>query len=304
MIPPKKRARYDDNEENQDRLSDLPDGVLLCMLPFSDSKQAVQTCLLSTRWKHLWKHIPTLKLNSWRFSTKKLFATFMSKILTLRDSSTPLHALDLERDGIIDPKLLKMILNYLCSHNTQIQQLGINITANSCLILNCVSKCHTLTSLKLVHPKKGYDYTETLLPKSLNFSSLTSLYLAYFTGGESGCAKPFTKLNSLDIRFCNIKDARILNISNETLVDLTIVNISSNSAKIELYLPPSLCTFTFNGIPILKICGNGFSYVKHVDINAQIDLEPVEYVLVLLSWLQDLANVESLTVTSTTLQVS
>ncbi|KAK2437052.1 hypothetical protein QL285_021991 [Trifolium repens] len=251
------------------------------MLPFSDSKQAVQTCLLSTRWKHLWKHIPTLKLNSWRFSTKKLFATFMSKILTLRDSSTPLHALDLERDGIIEPKLLKMILNYLC---------------------------HALTSLKLVHPKKGYDYTETLLPKSLNFPSLTNLYLADFTfyGGESGCAEPFTaftKLNSLDIRFCNIKDARILNISNETLVDLTMVNISSNFAKIELYLPPSLCTFTFNGIPILKICGNGFSYVKHVDINAQIDRNSVEHALVLLSWLQDLANVESLIVTSTALQI-
>jgi hypothetical protein len=83
-----------------------------------------------------------------------------------------------------------MILNYVCSHNTQIQQLGICVPADSCLILNCVS----------------------------------------------------------------------------------------------------------------KICGNGFSSVKHVDINAQLNLESVEYALVLLSWLQDLANVESLTITSTTLQ--
>jgi hypothetical protein len=114
----------------------------------------------------------------------------VSQILTLRDSSTVLHALDLERDDIIWPKLPKMILNNVCSHNTQIQQLGICVTADSCLILNCVS----------------------------------------------------------------------------------------------------------------KICGNRFSSVKHVDINAQIDSEPVEYALVLLSWLQDLANVESLTVTSTTLR--
>jgi hypothetical protein len=101
MIPPEKRARHD-NEYNQDRLSDLPDCVLLHILSFFDSKQAVQTCVLSTRWNHLWKRITTLILHSRNFPTVKKFATFVSKILTLRDTSTALHALDLYRHGYIE----------------------------------------------------------------------------------------------------------------------------------------------------------------------------------------------------------
>ncbi|AES88262.1 F-box/FBD-like domain protein [Medicago truncatula] len=44
---------------NEDRLSDLPDCVLLHILSMLDSKHRVRTGILSKRWKHLWKHIPT-----------------------------------------------------------------------------------------------------------------------------------------------------------------------------------------------------------------------------------------------------
>jgi hypothetical protein len=309
MIPPGKKARHDENEENQDRLSDLPESVILHILSFLNIKHAVQTCVLSTRWKHHWKHIPTLILHSSRFSTKKHFTKFVCKILTLRNSSTALHTLDVERDGIMEPKLLKKILNYVCSHNTHLQQLRINVTADSCLILNCVSTCRALTSLKLAHPGNRKNYKETLLPTSLNLPLLTSLDLTYFTfyGGENGCVEPFsafTKLNSLVIRHCTVKDARILSISNETLVDLAMHKPydSCDIAKIEISAK-SLCTFTITGYVIHKICGSSLSSIKQVNIDAQdVDL-PKDYGLVLLSWLQDLANVESLTVTSTTLQV-
>jgi hypothetical protein len=232
----------------------------------------------------------------------------VSKILTLRDSSTALHTLDVERDGIMEPKLLKKILNYVCSYNTHIQQLRINVTADSSLILNCVSKCHALTSLKLAHPGNRRNYKETLLPKFLNLPLLTILDLTYFTfyGGENGCAEPFsafTKLNSLVIRHCKVKDARILSISSETLVDLTMLNNSSDFDKIVLSLPPNLSVFTFIGVHVLKICGNGLSSVKQVTIVAHDYEASVKYPSILLSWLQGLANVESLRVTSTTLQV-
>jgi hypothetical protein len=234
----------------------------------------------------------------------------VSQILTLRDSSTALHALDLERDGIIEPKILKMILNYVCSHNTHIQRLGIDVTADRCLILSCISKCRALTSLKLsVYPRDGdNNYTKMLFPKSLNLPLLTNLDLTYFffCGCENGCADPFsafTKLNSLVISSCKVKDAQILSISSETLVDLTMLNNSSDFDKIVLSLPPSLSAFTFTGVHVLKICGNGLSSVKQVTIIAHDYEASVKYPSILLSWLQGLANVESLRVTSTTLQV-
>jgi hypothetical protein len=110
MIPPNsKRGRRDD----EDRLSDLPDCVLLHIVSFLCVKFAVQTRVLSPRWKFLWKFIPTLILHSSKFSTKKRFATFVTNILTLRNSSTALHAVDLDRPSNIEPRILKKILNYV-----------------------------------------------------------------------------------------------------------------------------------------------------------------------------------------------
>ncbi|GAU46935.1 hypothetical protein TSUD_85350 [Trifolium subterraneum] len=331
MIPPDKRARHDVNEENQDRLSHLPDSVLLNILSFFNSKHAVQTCVLSTRWKYLWKRIHTLILHSTDFSTVKKFAIFVSKILTLRDT-TSTALLDLHHCGDIEPQLLQNILNYISSHNTHFQELRISLDTrlitswdSSCraqaltslgdtrgLIMSCVSSCRALTSLKLsLYPPPFYhrcsDNCTQTFPKSLNLPSLTSLDLTNFTfcGGENGCAEPFsafTKLNSLVIRSCMVKDAQILRISTKTLVNLSMYYYSSNFAKVELSTP-SLCTFTFPKSTNQKICGSGLSSVKQVYINAQEDAVSVEHALVLLSWLQDLANVESLTVTSITLQI-
>jgi hypothetical protein len=245
-----------------------------------------------------------------RFSTLKQFSVFVSKILTLRDSSTALTVLDLDRHGNIEPLLLKKILNYVCSHSSHIQELGISVNGDSSLIMTCVSSCRALTSLMLsVYPRGGGfgSNCETLFPESLNLPALTSLDLTNFVfcGGENGCVEPFsafTKLNSLVLRSCKGRDAQVLNISSETLVNLALHGSSFDFPKIELSTP-SLCTFTFGGIPRQKICGSGLSSVKQVNISAEMITRWDEAPMILLSWLLDLANVKSLTVTSTTLWV-
>ncbi|PNX80319.1 F-box/LRR-repeat protein [Trifolium pratense] len=298
----------DENEVSEDRLSDLPDSVLLHILSFLNTKHVVRTCILSTRWKHLWKRTPAVTLYTSRFSISKQFPIFVSKILTLRDTSTALHALDLDCGGVIEPPLLKKILNYICSHNTNLQELGISVTGDTDLVMSCVFSCRALTSLKLsLYPRGCYNSTPTLFPKSLNMPALTNLDLTNFTfcGGENGCAQPFlafSRLNSLVIRSCTVKDGQTLNISSETLVNLAMHNNSPEFDKIELSAP-SLCTFTFIGSPYQQICGDGLSSVKQVNIDARHFLTWEKLPMVLLSWLQDLANVKLLTVSSITLQV-
>jgi hypothetical protein len=125
----------------------------------------------------------------------------------------------------------------------------------------------------------------------------------------------FSKLNSLVISSCKVKDAQILSISSDTLVNLAIkdpleiINLatqtdySSNFAEIKLSTP-NLNTFSFTGDLIQKICQSGLSSVKQVNIDHSLqDDASVEHGLVIINWLLDFANVESLTVTSTTLQV-
>ncbi|CAJ2678238.1 unnamed protein product [Trifolium pratense] len=198
----KKRRRLDNQDnQNQDRLSELPDCVLLHILSFLNMKHVVQTCVLSKRWRHLWKRVSTLILDSSKFDIHRLFFRFGFNILTHRDTETALHALDLYHDGDIQVQLFEKILNTISSHDNTLQELGILANGDSGLAMSCVSSCHALRSLKLsLYLRKSH--TPTIFPKSLTLPSLTSLNLSNFTfcGDESGCVEPFsnfTKLNSL-----------------------------------------------------------------------------------------------------------
>jgi hypothetical protein len=78
----------------------------------------------------------------------------------------------------------------------------------------------------------------------------------------------------------------------------------SNFAEIQLSTP-HLCTFNYTGYLIQKICEGGLSSVKKVNIGDSRQFHASEvHGLVLFCWLLDFVNVESLTLTSTALQVS
>jgi hypothetical protein len=46
-----------------DRLSALPDSLLHTIMSFLKARQAVQTCVLATRWRHLWRSVPCLDVD-------------------------------------------------------------------------------------------------------------------------------------------------------------------------------------------------------------------------------------------------
>jgi hypothetical protein len=46
----------------EDRISVLPDAILQVVLSFLPSDETVQTCVLSRRWRHLWKSTPALRI--------------------------------------------------------------------------------------------------------------------------------------------------------------------------------------------------------------------------------------------------
>ncbi|GAU50207.1 hypothetical protein TSUD_376600 [Trifolium subterraneum] len=234
--------------------NDLPDCILLHILSFLDTKRAVRTCILSTRWKDLWKHVPTLTLscsNSYyvHWENLKCFSRFVSWILSKRDASTALHAVDFERRGLVDPNLLKRIVKYAVSHN--VQRLQIHVKCEIQHFPSCFFSCYTLTSLDLYVGPRIYDQI-TLFPNSLKLPALTSLslYQFAFPVDDNGRAKPFStfnRLNSLFIDSCIVLDAQKLCISSATLANLTIQTKYRpvNFREIELSTP-SLCTFAFN----------------------------------------------------------
>ncbi|KAI9108137.1 hypothetical protein K1719_021010 [Acacia pycnantha] len=71
--------------EVRDRISDLPDSLLLHILSFLPAKEAVATCLLSKRWRPLWPSLPTLDLKRQDFQRLKFFHQFVDKMLKFVD---------------------------------------------------------------------------------------------------------------------------------------------------------------------------------------------------------------------------
>uniref|UniRef100_A0A8R7UP42 F-box domain-containing protein n=1 Tax=Triticum urartu TaxID=4572 RepID=A0A8R7UP42_TRIUA len=61
-----KRTRHADGgggDAGDDRLSALPDDLLCVILSRLKALQTVRTCVLSTRWRHLWRAVPRLDID-------------------------------------------------------------------------------------------------------------------------------------------------------------------------------------------------------------------------------------------------
>ncbi|XP_058725661.1 F-box/FBD/LRR-repeat protein At1g16930-like [Vicia villosa] len=291
--------------ENKDRISDLPDSVLLHILSFlKTTPYTVQTCILSKRWKNLWKKFHVLYLDSEWFDTLEVFTQFISQLLSRHDQGMALHAFKLYMSGqhIIEPDLFESILKYVVSYN--VKHLRVWLKCDIQHFPSSLLSCHTLTSLYFHVTPSHYNKQKILFSNSLNLPSLSNLDIgavAFLGGTEPFSACP--KLIRLRISNFSILGEQNLLISSTTLVKLTIQLYckSENDNTIELSTP-SLRIFAFIGIPNKILYGIHLSSVEHVEIDAYTWNRP-KAPSILLSWLLKLANIKILTVSSNTLQV-
>ncbi|KAG0529714.1 hypothetical protein BDA96_05G121500 [Sorghum bicolor] len=82
---------------NDDRLGSLPDDALLLVLSLLPSEDAVRTCVLARRWRHLWRFTAALHIardDDKRWSVRWLHR-FVTNFLRLRDSLSPLDVCDI-----------------------------------------------------------------------------------------------------------------------------------------------------------------------------------------------------------------
>ncbi|XP_058727506.1 F-box/LRR-repeat protein At4g14096-like [Vicia villosa] len=292
--------------ENKDRISDLPESVLLHILSFLKTTQyTVQTCILSKRWKNLWKQFSVLSLHSDCFNTLEVFIEYVSQLLSLRDHGIPLHTLKLflSPEDNIESHLFERILTYAVSNN--VKNLQVLLDCDIQHFPSSLLSCHTLTSLYFrVFPSLD-DEEKILFPNSLNFQSLTKLdigCIAFCGGTDPFSACP--RLIWLKISNFNILGDKNLCISSTTLVKLTIqIHCKpKNDNKMELSIP-SLRTFAFIGTPFKILYASQLTSVEHIEIDAYMGRKHhAEAPSILLSWLLELANIKILTVSSNTLR--
>ncbi|KAG8363738.1 hypothetical protein BUALT_Bualt19G0053500 [Buddleja alternifolia] len=127
------RRRDDDDDDGcseaanllPDRLSELPESLLVQILSLLRIEEAVRTGVLSTRWKNLWNHIdniiiiyPLKKNKTWCDSEQKRFISIVDQTLTrLTCPNIKLFSLSTSTDG------LDNWLHWVYSRNVEFLQL-------------------------------------------------------------------------------------------------------------------------------------------------------------------------------------
>ncbi|PNX64203.1 F-box family protein, partial [Trifolium pratense] len=209
--------------QDLDIISTMPDGVISHIMNFLITKQAVQTCILSKRWKDLWKSLPTLKISREHFGSAELFKKFVSKVLQNREESS-LHSVVVEHQGYIPSNILSKMINIALSKKVEKFIVGTYLRdqKSNMLPFHSIFFLRSLKCLDLTFETNGL--TKVKLPETIYLPELVECHLrdvAITSSGGNDCVKPFIeskKLITLVMDQCQlIGDAKMVFISGDNL---------------------------------------------------------------------------------------
>jgi hypothetical protein len=211
-----------------DRISGLPDEILCHILSYIPTKQAIFTSILSKRWIHLWRHVPTLYfINKKLNSTQDIhhFNQFVKSVLhsrdySLRSRSINTFFLDIQYD-----------FSYLLYYDHD----GSSITNINNWVNLAVQ--HKVQYLHLyLHARRKY---ETLIPPKLPASILSCTTLVvlklrwFYVDKVSPFPFRFPSLKTLDLKhmyFDQCPDFTLLLDGCPVLEDLQVSYIHFNNS--------------------------------------------------------------------------
>ncbi|KAJ0734808.1 putative F-box domain-containing protein [Helianthus annuus] len=158
-----------------DRLSSLPDDLILKILSFIGTKQAIRTSVLSSGWRYIWTSTPCLDFSIQDFRTLDKFSKFVTGVLSGRKNQIDVSSLELDllrkASQSFFKRSLNKILNYALSHN--VQQLNISCWKG------CESRLSRFSSQSLKHLTLiGLSYKNSITtPPTWDMQALTTLTL-------------------------------------------------------------------------------------------------------------------------------
>ncbi|KAJ3683427.1 hypothetical protein LUZ60_013654 [Juncus effusus] len=211
------------SNEDEDRLSNLHDSILITILCFLDPKEMIQTCLLSKRWRNLWRFVPCLNFSDKYLRNSRThqleggdlerFRNFVSSFLLSRDNSANLHTFKLRHEN--SPHSMPWI-HYAFSHNPKILDIFFLKVDMDCSfdVTNDLFSCASLEELSL-----GLCLWEEIVIDNVFLPKLRKMCFKFLSMNQdslenflSGCPAlesltfDFCKLNVNCIAFQTVKD--------------------------------------------------------------------------------------------------
>ncbi|CAN1334908.1 Putative F-box/FBD/LRR-repeat protein At4g03220 [Linum perenne] len=219
-----------------DRLSDLPDSILHYILSFLDTKSSVQTCILSRRWRCVWKYVDVL--NFIRISDHQ-YERHVDQVLSLRSDCSSVRKI--YRMNIRD-RVFDKIVKYAASHG--VQELFI-CSRQSKMVDEVGLVCSCYQSLKVLMLSEAYiENTVFGLWSCLQLLESLTLKDCCFNFGDVSvdAFANFPILESLKLVHCYDPgmENRVLKVTGSKLINLEIDSPGFDSLEIDA---PKLQTF-------------------------------------------------------------
>ncbi|KAL5854402.1 hypothetical protein ACOSQ4_004204 [Xanthoceras sorbifolium] len=209
------KVQISDKMVVMDRLSSLPDPIIHHILSLTDTKSAVQTCVLSKKWRDHWTNIHSLNFDRSSFGRWVGFKNFVLHVLQHR-KSLDLGNLRFICGGTIKVQLVKKVFLYAKSH--RIEGLDSDLIGSfpqrhlSCQQI-ISHECENLRTLKIYHMLT--DFSE--------FANLTTLEISASLPADTDVLfSRCLNLETLVLVNCRLYGGITFIISSPRLVTVTI----------------------------------------------------------------------------------
>ncbi|OIT35777.1 PREDICTED: F-box/LRR-repeat protein 25-like [Nicotiana attenuata] len=233
--PPSKKQKETDIEETLDRLSELPDPLLVQILSLLRTKDAFRTFILSKRWHYLWTFACNFNFNRRNYigGMTEEFASFIDYVLHHSVSSKikkfalncthPDRYYSSEGGHVVHDSQICRWLTFAVEKNVEAVELYSNVEDGCCTLPESFCACSSLISLVFSSCCLGPDIVvswKSLKSIHLEFLGLWDEHIVNLLSGcpaletmELYCVWEFSRL---DIRSSKLKR---LKLKNYTLLD-------------------------------------------------------------------------------------
>ncbi|KAI3992472.1 hypothetical protein MKX01_022563 [Papaver californicum] len=259
------------SSSSEDRISNLSDSLIHHILSFMITKYAVQTCVLSSRWRYIWTSMPVLNFSE-RFHysesndedsrderLNEVFIDFVNKVLDLHDNSD-IQVMHLDCSTLyINVSILYRWIEIAVSQNVQELYIKTNLE-DDFEIPPCLCACKSLTKMELQLSGWDYDGYENRIILPHNMIRVLNVY----RGDETLTNRFFSSFPSLESLIMEMGDRGFHNTNlyislpklKYSIFDCQ--NDESNSV-VKLHAP-SLASFSFDSYLSTKFTLENLSY--------------------------------------------
>ncbi|XP_009142035.1 F-box/LRR-repeat protein At3g26922-like [Brassica rapa] len=272
----KKRRRVD---EKADRISDLPDALLLLILSLIPTVDVVRTCVLSKRWTSLWEHVP--KLDYSYKTDKKMSHQFVHRFLISRKPCL-LESMRLIVGSHCEAINIPIWIKYAVEHGLRELELDPYSEKGNIRLPSNIYACKTLEVLTLkycVH----VDVPNT--PVCFKSLKILKLQLVHFKNDES-VRRLFSSCPNLEKLDVKRYVDNVVNFTIEvpSLKSLTIHDCSDGDGRRGYVInAPSLNYFSIKGMKDYEFSIENMPELKEAKIIDVFDINTEKILLPLAS---------------------